>query len=61
MEQFGKTLLIANPVSQSGKGALAVAQAEGLLRAQLGDDLDIKLTEYAAHAIDIAAHADGYH
>lgn len=60
MERFGKTLLIANPASQSGKGALAVEQAEGLLRPHLGDDLSIKLTEYPAHAIDIAAHTDGY-
>ena len=60
MEQFGRTLLIANPISQSGKGMSASAQAEELLRAQLGDDLDVVLTEYAGHAIGIAAEASGY-
>ncbi|MDO5118147.1 MAG: diacylglycerol kinase family lipid kinase [Eggerthellaceae bacterium] len=60
MEKFGHTLLIANPVSQSGKGMSAATEAEGLLRAHLGDDLDVVLTEYAGHAIDIAANAQDY-
>ena len=60
MEQFGHTLLIANPVSQSGKGMNAAKEAEELLRTHLGDDLDVVLTEYAGHAIDVAANSHGY-
>ena len=60
MAEFGKTLLIVNPVSQSGKGAEVAEQARELLAAQPGCELEVAFTEYAGHAIDIAAQADGY-
>ena len=60
VEQFGKTLLIANPVSQSGKGKLAAEQAGELLGVKLGDGFDVRFTEYASHGIEIARESDGY-
>ncbi len=57
---LGKTLLIANPVSQNGKGARAAARAEELLRRSLGDGLHAVLTESEGHAVELAARAGGF-
>ena len=55
----GRTLLLVNPVAQHGNGSAAAESAERLLRASLADRLDVRFTEYAGHARQIAIEACG--
>lgn len=58
MAELGRTLLIVNPVAQSGRGARAGSVAYGLLQEALGPaDVAMRPTEYEGHARDIAAGA----
>lgn len=57
----GKVLLIANPASQNGAGALAADRAAALLRAELGEAVvDVLLTQAPGHAEAQAAAAGAY-
>ena len=57
MLPHGKILLVANPTSQSGRGADAAHVAATDLRRLLGADaLDVIMTRYAGHAREIAAN-----
>ena len=60
MTSLSKTLLLANPTSQNGKGAEFAAQAEKLLRPALGDDLEVLLTNAAGHAQEVASHSANF-
>lgn len=56
-----RVLLIANPVSQNGSGAVAAEKAFGLLRQHLGAErVDMLQTECPLHAVDLAREAQGY-
>ncbi|HIW75041.1 MULTISPECIES: diacylglycerol/lipid kinase family protein [Gordonibacter] len=58
---LGKTLLIANPAAQNGRGAVAAERAADLLRAALGDDaLAVEFTKRPHHAVDLTAAASDY-
>lgn len=58
---LGSVLLIANPASQNGKGAAAAQRAAQLLGERAGEGtLQLALTEYPRHAVEIAAGAAGY-
>lgn len=52
MDTFKNTLLIANPVAQSGKGAQAALKAADILRASFcdGQNLELFMTEAPGHA-----------
>ncbi|MBR2804572.1 MAG: diacylglycerol kinase family lipid kinase, partial [Eggerthellaceae bacterium] len=51
-------LLIANPAAQRGHGAEAARIAHDLLREWVGDEaVTLALTDYAGHAVDLAAEA----
>ena len=60
---WNRTLLIANPAAQSGRGAQGAQDLERMLRGgdahtrgiQLPSELDVGLTERPGHATDIAA------
>lgn len=55
---LGKTLLIANPTSQNGKGEQAANQAAHFLFKMMGkDQLEVRRTEYPRHATEIAGKA----
>ena len=56
-----KTLLIANPAAQRGNGEAAAQRTEQLLREKgIANDLTVVRTEYAGHAIELAAQAGGF-
>ncbi|MBR5260071.1 MAG: diacylglycerol kinase family lipid kinase [Eggerthellaceae bacterium] len=58
---LGSILLIANPTSQNGRGEQAANRAYELLCARFGEEMvQMVLTEYARHAVEIAAGAEGY-
>jgi len=58
---LGKTLLVVNPVAQSGNGRKAALVAEERLRSHLAPkDLVVKLTETKDHARAIAAKATAF-
>jgi len=59
-EKLGKTLLIVNPTSQSGKGIIASVRVREILEPVLQQNLDVVFTEAEKHAIKIAAAAEGY-
>ena len=51
-------LLIANPAAQRGHGAEAARIAHDLLREWVGDEaVTLALTDFAGHAVDLAAEA----
>ncbi len=54
-----KVLLIANPASRHGEGAVAAVRAERLLRETVGARLAVMLTSHQGHAADIAESAAG--
>lgn len=57
----GRTLLIANPAAQNGKGELAAVSAEGVLRQALGDDnFVVERTVSAYHATNLAENAHDF-
>lgn len=59
--QLGKTLLIANPVAQNGKGALAIDKVAGTLRGRLGADaFEVAPTAHPRHAVELARDAEGF-
>ncbi|MEG0505720.1 MAG: hypothetical protein RR547_13815, partial [Raoultibacter sp.] len=61
MPNLGKTLLIANPVAQNGRGASAGLQAGDTLRAALPQgSFELVMTEAPLHGKDIAAGAADY-
>ena len=61
MVHLGKTLLVANPVSQNGNGAVAAHRAGEALRSRLGEDrFDLVMTEAPAHGKRIAEESAGY-
>ena len=55
----GRTLLVVNPTAQHGNGAKAAEQAERLLRASLGENLDVQVSQHAGHVTQIASDACG--
>lgn len=57
---LGNTLLIANPVAQSGRGLAAAQRVWKLLSDQLGDAVSLALTKSAEHAVDLAAGAGSF-
>ena len=59
---LGRTLLIANPVAQSGRGAHAADMAKAWCRdhSQLFSSVETRLTQAAGHATQIAADARDY-
>lgn len=63
MASLGKLLLIVNPASKNGSGAVAGALAERLLKKHIGAQLtgcDVQFTEAPRHAIELAAAAASY-
>lgn len=54
---LGNTLLIANPVAQSGRGLAAAQRVWKQLSDTLGDSVSLALTQSAKHAVDLAAGA----
>ena len=62
--QLGTTLVIANPVAQSGKGAVGARLAEEHLHERLAaganGELELRLTQHPLHAVEIAAEAGAY-
>lgn len=59
-ESLGNTLLIANPVAQSGRGQAAAQRAWRLLSDELGDAVSLAMTKSTAHAVDLAAGAGNF-
>ena len=59
-ERLGNTLLIANPVAQSGCGQAAAQRAWRLLSDELGDAVSLAMTKSTAHAVDLAAGAGNF-
>ncbi|MBQ9955111.1 MAG: diacylglycerol kinase family lipid kinase [Eggerthellaceae bacterium] len=58
---LGSTLIIANPVSQNGKGRVAAEHACRLLSERMGKSApELALTEYPRHAAELAANAASY-
>lgn len=58
---LGKTLLIANPAAQNGKGASVALQAGQMLRKALPTgDLELVMTEAALHGRDLVKQGAGY-
>lgn len=58
---LGKTLLIANPAAQNGKGASAALYAGDVLRKALpAGEFDLVMTEAALHGRSMVEHASGY-
>ncbi len=55
MENFKKTLIIANPTAQSGAGEAAARQAEKLIRKAAGEGPDVVRTRHAGHGTELAA------
>ena len=60
MSELGNTLLIANPVAQSGRGLAAAQRVWKLLSDQLGDSVSLAMTKSAHHAVDLAAGAANF-
>lgn len=58
MIDLGRIALVANPVSQNGRGAEETARAEKLLRNRFGQELTcVLLTQHKGHARDLATLA----
>lgn len=59
---WGKTLVIANPAAQSGRGAEGARQVERALAAGSlpASSYSVALTERAGHACELAANAAGF-
>ena len=55
----GRTLLVVNPTAQNGNCAAVASHVEAALRAQLGDNLDVRATTAAGEATAIAQSACG--
>lgn len=60
MQSLGKTLLVENPVAQTGRAGAAARHVQAALRAALGEGaLEVALTQRVGHAADIAAQVPG--
>ncbi len=60
-DELGSILLIANPVSQNGKGLEAAQRAAQIIASRVGEDrLVLSLTKYPRHATVIAREAAAY-
>jgi len=58
---LGKTLVIANPAAQSGRGAQGAQLVEAYLRQRFGEGAcTLRLTERPLHAVELAEQAGGY-
>lgn len=58
---FGKTMLIANPVARSGRGAHRIEEARAALASALpAGSFEVRLTGHSGHAEEIAAATEGF-
>lgn len=60
INDLGKSLLVVNPVAQSGKCRIKGQIAFGILKRKYKQDVDLFFTEHVGHAKDVALEAAKY-
>lgn len=60
MNDLGKTLIIVNPVAQSGKGSKNGYKTFDILRTKYNQDVDLFYTKHDGHALEISAGSAKY-